>query len=165
MKNRYSFKKLNWLLVHSFEAEKTYYNAGEDIQQVALKRFFNHQSVNRNRFSYQISEQLVQLGLEPVKEWVQKGHLQRDWKQERKVLVKQRPHKLLKRCRAKDEENLKLYDEILSEKDFSGEVIRMLKKQRKEILASLHELGKFQVALKHQSEPKKQTIVRTLSAI
>jgi len=65
MEDRYSkFKKLNWLLSESFEAERVYYNASEDVQQVELKRFFNHESVNRNRFSYEISEQLVQVWIE-----------------------------------------------------------------------------------------------------
>ena len=165
MEDHYSkYKKLNWLLAESFEAEKIYYNASEDVQQVELKRFFNHETVTRNRFSYEISEQLVQAGVEPAKEWVQKGNLDRDWKQEKKALTKTKPLKLLKKCRGKDEENLKLYDEILSDNRLAKDVLKILKKQRKTILESLAKAKTFELgqeAMDSQNEPR----VRTLKAI
>lgn len=167
MEDRYTtYKKLNWLLEGSFEAEKIYYNAGEDVQLVELKRFFNHESVNRNRFSYQISEQLVQADVEPKKEWVQKGNMQRDWKQEKKALTKQRPLKLISKCRKIDEDNLKLYDEILQEKKLPREVLRMLKKQKNTILESLQKLGRFEVGQqKSENDSEDGTVVRKLKAI
>ena len=165
MEDRYSkFKKLNWLLAQSFEAEKVYYNASEDVQQVELKRFFNHESVNRNRFSYEISEQLVQADVEPVKEWVQKGNLDRDWRQEKKALTKSRPLKLLKKCCERDEENLKLYNEIIEEKKLPKEVIQILKKQRTTIEKSLETAEKFRTG-EQALDPKKRPRVRTLKAM
>ena len=167
MEDRYSvYKKLNWLLEGSFEAEKIYYNAGEDVQIVELKRFFNHESVNRNRYSYQISEQLVQADVEPKKEWVQKGNLERDWKQEKKALTKQRPLKLINKCRKIDEENLKLYEEILSEKKMPEPVLKMLKKQKNNILESLQKLAKHEVNQQQQEKNSDDgTVVRKLKAI
>jgi uncharacterized protein (TIGR02284 family) len=165
MEDRYSrFKKLNWLLSQSFEAERVYYNAGEDVQQVELKRFFNHESVNRNRFSYEISEQLVQAGVEPAKEWVQKGNLDRDWRQERKALTKTRPLKLLKKCRERDEENLALYDEILKEKKLPKEVLQILKKQKHTILKSLETAEKFRTG-EQALDPQNRPRVRKLKAM
>lgn len=165
MEDRYSkFKKLNWLLTQSFEAERLYYNAGEDVQQVDLKRFFNHESVNRNRFSYEISEQLVQAGVEPHKDWVQKGNLHRDWRQEKKALTHQRPLKLLKKCKERDEKNLELYEEIIKEKRLPKNVLKLLKRHRATILESLSKAQKFRTgeqALDSNKEPK----VRTLKAI
>ena len=165
MEDRYSkFKKLNWLLSQSFEAEKVYYNAGEDVQQVELKRFFNHQSVNRNRFSYEISEQLVQADVAPAKEWVQKGNLDRDWRQEKRALTKSRPLKLLRKCCERDHENLKLYDEILEEKRLPKEVLQLLKKQKATILKSLGEAEKFQSG-EQALDPHKRPKVRKLKAV
>ena len=165
MENRYSkFKKLNWLLEDSFEAERLYYNASEDVQEVNLKRFLNHETVNRNRFSHKISEQLVQAGIEPKKQWVQKGNLDRDWRQEKKALTKTRPLKLLKKCTIKDQENLKLYEEILEEKRLPKEILQVLKNQRQMILRSLEEAEKFRtsvIGLQPEKEPK----VRKLKAI
>jgi uncharacterized protein (TIGR02284 family) len=165
MEDRYSkFKKLNWLLSESFEAERIYYNSSEDVQQVELKRFFNHESVNRNRFSYEISEQLVQAGVEPHKDWVQKGNLHRNWRQEKKALTQQKPLKLLKKCKEKDERNLKLYDEILRDKILSKEVLKVLKRQKKTILESLQKIEKFMNEEKMQN-PLHTPKVRTLKAI
>jgi uncharacterized protein (TIGR02284 family) len=165
MEDRYSkFKKLNWLLTESFEAERIYYNAGEDVQQVELKRFFNHETVNRNRFSYEISEQLVQAGVEPAKEWVQKGNLQRDWREERKALVKTKPLKLLKKCRKKDEENLELYNELLEKKDLAKDILKLLKKQKETIQNAIQKCLKYESgeeALDPQNKPR----VRKLKAM
>lgn len=165
MEDRYSkFKKLNWLLTQSFEAEKVYYNASEDVQQVELKRFFNHESVNRNRFSYELSEQLVQAGIEPHKDWVQKGNLHRDWRQEKKALTQQRPLKLLKKCKERDEKNLELYDEILKEKQLPKEILKVLKRHRRTILESLQKAEKFLVGEQSQDQTHSPK-VRTLKAI
>ena len=165
MEDRYSrFKRLNWLLSQSFEAERVYYNAGEDVQQVELKRFLNHQSVNRNRFSYEISEQLVQAGVEPAKEWVKKGNLNRNWRQEKKALTKARPLKLLKKCRERDEENLKLYEELLVDKKLPKEVISILKKQKKSIEQSLEAAEKFRNGEK-ALDPQNRPVVRKLKAM
>lgn len=165
MEDRYSkFKKLNWLLAQSFEAEKVYYNASEDVQQVELKRFFNHESVNRNRFSYEISEQLVQAGVEPVKEWVQKGNLDRDWKQEKKALTKNRPLKLLEKCCKRDEENLKLYEEILQEKRLPKDVLQVLKKQKFSIEKSLVTAERFRSG-EQALDPHNRPRVRKLKAM
>lgn len=165
MEDRYSkFKKLNWLLSESFEAERVYYNASEDVQQVELKRFFNHESVNRNRFSYEISEQLVQAGVEPHQDYVNKGNLHRNWRQEKKALTQHRPLKLLKKCRERDEKNLELYDEILKEKRVPKPVLKLLKRQRATILDALSKSQKYKTgekALDPNNEPK----VRTLKAI
>lgn len=165
MEDRYAkFKKLNLLLAQSFEAEKIYYNASEDVQQVELKRFFNHESVNRNRFSYEISEHLVQADVEPVKEWVQKGNLERDWRQEKKALTNTRPLKLLKKCKAQDEENLKLYNEIIEEKQLPKEVLQILKKQKKSIEESLATAEKFETG-ERALDPNQRPRVRTLRAM
>ena len=165
MEDRYSkFKKLNWLLSESFEAERIYYNASEDVQQVELNRFFNHETVIRNRFSYEISEHLVQAGVEPAKHWIKKGNLDRDWREEKKALTSNRPLKLLKKCVRKDEENIQLYDEILQDGNLPKEVLKLLKKQRKIIIESLEKAEKFRTG-QQILDPHNRPRVRRLKAI
>lgn len=166
MEDRYysKFKKLNWLLADSFEAERVYYNAGEDVQEVNLKRFFNHESVNRNRFSHEISEQLVQAGIEPKKKWIKKGNLHRDWKAEKKALTKPRPLELLNKCINRDEENLKLYTEIIEANKLSPAVIKILEKQVSVIQNSLNKAEEFRTC-EVQLEPGDKPKVRKLKAI
>ncbi|MCY2687828.1 DUF2383 domain-containing protein [Salinimicrobium sp. TH3] len=165
MEDRYSkFKKLNSLLIESFEAERIYYNASEDVQQVELKRFFNHETVNRNRFSYEISEQLVQADVEPAREWVQKGNLDRDWREERKALVKAKPLKLLKKCRKKDEENLELYNEIIENKALPKEILKILKKQKETIESAVQKCLKYESG-EEALDPSNRPRVRKLKAM
>lgn len=165
MEDRYSkFKKLNWLLTQSFEAERVYYNAGEDVQQVELKRFFNRESVHRNRFSYEISEQLVQAGVEPAKEWAQKGNLDRDWREERKALVKTKPLKLLKKCRTKDEENLELYKELLEKKALPKDILKILKKQKETLDLAIQKCLKYESG-EEALDPSNRPRVRKLKAM
>ena len=159
-----SFEKLNQLLAASFEAERVYFNASEDVQEVELKRFFSHQSVTRNRFSHAISEQLVRVGFEPGTKWAEKGHLERDWMAEKKVLEKKRPMAYLRSCRMRDEKNLSLYEELLEDKNLEPELTRMLRKQSISIKKSLVEGNKFQSG-ELPLEPKRETKVRKLKAI
>lgn len=165
MEDRYSkFKKLNWLLEESFEAERVYYNAGEDVQEIDLKRFFSHETVNRNRFSQEISEKLVQAGVEPKKMWVKKGNLDRDWKEEKKALTEKQPIKLLNKCTGRDEKNLQRYNEIIEDSNLPEEILSVLKKQRKLIVQSLQEAEKLRTSIKGH-EPANEPKVRKLRAM
>lgn len=165
MEDRYSkFKKLNQLLEESFEAERVYYNAGEDVQEISLKRFFNHETVKRNRFSQEISEKLVQAGVEPHKMWVNKGNLDRGWKEEKKALTKRQPLKLLNKCTSSDEKNLQRYNEIIDDNKLSTEILSILKKQRNFIVQSLQEAEKLRTSLKGP-EPANEPKVRKLRAM
>ncbi len=165
MENRYSsLSKLNQLLAASFEAERIYYNASEDVQEVELKRFLSHQSVNRNRFSHGISEFLVQSGIEPGTKWAEKGNLTRDWMAEKKVLEKKRPLAYLRSCKIRDEKNLKLYAEVLEDKSLDPELARMLRRQSISIKRSLMEADKFNTG-EVPMEPVREPKVRKLRAI
>ena len=58
MKKYADFDKLNRLLVGSFEAEKLYFNAAIEAPKAEIKRFLNYMSVERNRISHDISNEL-----------------------------------------------------------------------------------------------------------
>lgn len=144
MEKKYlKFQKLNKLLEKSFKAERIYYNSAEDVQEVNLKRFLAHQSVDRNRFSHEISEQLVQAKIEPRTKWIQKGHFKRDWREELRVLEKKQPLKYLKKCIKRDEKNLKLYEEIIEAETLPKNILKMLKKQQQSIQNALVTAEKF----------------------
>lgn len=165
MEDRYrKFKKLNWLLDHSFEAERIYYEAGEDVQEVNLKRFMNYQTVNRNRFSNEISELLVHAGIRPKKTWIQKGNYEMTRGQEKKTTTKVGPLKLLRRCTERDRQNLELYNEIIKDQKVPTEVLKVLKKQSLYILKCLEEAEKFRTSQKGL-EPERKPKVRKLEAM
>src|SRR5690606_7935865 len=105
-----------------------------------------------------------QAGIEPMKKWAEKGNLDRDWREERKVLIKKRPLKYLKKCRARDEENLLLYDEILEEKALPSDILKLLRKQKECIMKGIAEGEKFRTG-ETPLMPENKSKVRTLKAI
>lgn len=143
MVKKYVVKKLEQLLEKNIDAKRVYYNASEDVQEVDLKRFLAFQSVKRNRFSHEISEQLVQAGITSHTMATQGELPERDWQQESKIVPNKNPLEYLKKCRLQDEENLVLYKEILEHTDLSESILKILEKQQTAILASFKETENF----------------------
>ncbi len=134
MKKKYAdFDKLNRLLVASFEAEKLYYNAAMDAQTTDLKRFLNYMSVERNRMSHDISNELHSREIEPLKDDAQKGEEFRTWQEIKTALENYDAATIVKHCINRDLNNLKRYEELIERNELPEAIIIMLKKQSSQI--------------------------------
>ncbi|MBP2830728.1 DUF2383 domain-containing protein [Aquimarina sp. U1-2] len=65
------------LLKMTFTAEKKYYEAAEEVQIVALSRFLNHQSVERNKHANELVEALTFNEIKPDITYIRKGKIHR----------------------------------------------------------------------------------------
>ncbi len=61
------------LLKMIFESEKRYFEAAEYVQIVELKRFLNHQSVERNRYANELTEAFTFNKIEPDVLFIKNG--------------------------------------------------------------------------------------------
>ncbi|KZS38880.1 hypothetical protein AWE51_14970 [Aquimarina aggregata] len=68
-----NYQEIQELLKMTFKSEKMYYEAAEILQIVELKRFLNHQSVERNKYANELTESLVFNNIEPDMLFVKKG--------------------------------------------------------------------------------------------
>lgn len=139
MKKYHDFEKLNRLLVASFEAEKLYYNAALEARKTELKRFLNYMSVERNRMSHDISNELHSRDIEPLKEDVEKVNLDHS---------KTDPQPIdfavaISQCLSRDKNNVKRYDELLERKDLPESILTMLERQRTKIEQYITEVEKL----------------------
>ncbi|MDP2687652.1 MAG: DUF2383 domain-containing protein [Aequorivita sp.] len=131
MKKKYAdFDKLNRLLVACFEAEKLYYNAALDAQTTDLKRFLNYMAVERNRMSHDISNELHSRDIEPLKDDVEKGHLNRTWQEIKESLEYFDADAIINSCVNRDRNNIKRYDELLERKELPEGILELLEKQK-----------------------------------
>lgn len=136
MKKYHDFEKLNRLLVASFEAEKLYYNAALEAKKTELKRFLNYMSVERNRMSHDISNELHSRDIEPLKEDVEKVNLDHS-----KTIPQIVDFKVaINQCLSRDKNNIKRYDELLERKDLPDSILTMLERQRTKIAQYITEV-------------------------
>ena len=131
MKQKYAdFDKLNRLLVACFESEKLYYNAAQDAQTTSLKRFLNYMAVERNRMSHDISNELHSRDIEPLKQDVEKGNLDRTWSEIKDALEFFDAEAIIKSCINRDQNNLKRYDELLERRELPDGILEVLEKHK-----------------------------------
>jgi hypothetical protein len=139
MKKYADFEKLNRLLVASFEAEKLYYNAAMEANKTELKRFLNYMSVERNRMSHDISNELHSRDIEPLKEDVEKNILDHSKTVPQNVDLDNAIHQ----CLSRDRNNIKRYDELLERKELPDSVLTILERQRQKIEQYILEVEKY----------------------
>ncbi len=131
MKKKYAdFDKLNRLLVACFEAEKLYYNAAQDAQTTDLKRFLNYMTVERNRMSHDISNELCSHDIVPLKEDSEKGRIYRTWQEIKEALEHFDAEFIVNSCINRDRNNIKRYDELLERKELPDGILELLEKQK-----------------------------------
>ncbi|PKA82164.1 hypothetical protein ATE92_0289 [Ulvibacter sp. MAR_2010_11] len=138
MRKYADFDKLNRLLVASFEAEKLYYNAAMEAQKTELKRFLNYMSVERNRMSHDISNELHSRDIEPLKEDVEKISLDHS-KTPAQVLTLQAA---IGYCLSRDRNNVKRYHELIERKELPDSVLAVLERQCAKIEGYILEVEK-----------------------
>ncbi len=156
MKQKYlDFDKLNRLLVTMFGAEKLYYNAAQDAQTTELKRFFNYMAVERNKMAHDISNELHSRDIEPLKDDIEKGNVQRTWHEIKEALENFDAETMINECMGRDRFNIRKIDEILESRSLPDSIIEMLEKQRKHLDWYLKQ------AQQHKSDPfKKEAATR-----
>lgn len=131
MKKKYAdFDRLNRLLVACFEAEKLYYNAAQDAQTTDLKRFLNYMAVERNRMSHDISNELHSRDIEPLKQDVEKGNIDRTWHEIKEALEHFDAEAIIDSCINRDRNNIKRYNELLERRELPDSILELLEKQK-----------------------------------
>lgn len=163
-KSNSDYQKLNWLLADCLEAERRYFNASEDIQDSVVKRFLNHESVNRNRYAAILEEKLLQAGIKPQKFLTKKGNLHRNWLEIKNVLTTKKWKRLLNSCIQQDERCLDRYTHLLWHSSLPPDILLVLQQQRNGVVDALDKailLKKRPDVPEPQTDPK----VRKLKAM
>ncbi|WGK63778.1 DUF2383 domain-containing protein [Croceiramulus getboli] len=160
------FSGLNELLEEFFRAERLYYDAAEDLQQVDFKRFLNHESVNRNRFATKLIFALSQAGVDPSRLSVPKGNKNRTAIDTKNILEKTELDNVLTRCYKQDTKVIQGIDSGLAHREkFNADIYQLLVRSKNEILASNIALKEMQERLHAEEAKTKHTKIRRLKAI
>lgn len=150
-----SYEKLNDLLDECFWAERRYFNAAEDIQVTAYKRFLSHESVNRNRFCHRIVERMSQEDLAPSRLGVIKGNSNRDWLEVKAALENSKPKFLIGECMIQDQVVLNLLKEIIDDGWLPVTILEVLVPMEFQIKQSHIDLAKLKKKVKKRKLKEK----------
>ena len=96
-------------------------------------------SVERNRMSHDISNELHSRDIEPLKEDVEKINLDHS----KSVSPIFDLETSINQCLSRDRNNIKRYDELLEPKELADSVLTILERQRQKILPYIIEVEKL----------------------
>lgn len=153
-----AYEKLNDLLDECFWSERRYYNAAEDLQVTAYKRFLGHESVNRNRYCHKIVERMSQEGLEPSRLDVIKGNSNRDWIEVKAALENSKPKYLIKPCIEQDKVVLEHLKQLIDDSWLPVNILEILVPMEFQIKQSHINLAKLRKKLKKKKERQKRKL-------
>lgn len=155
-----AYEKLNDLLDECFWSERRYFNAAEDIQVTAYKRYLSHESVNRNRYCHKIVERMSQEGLTPSRLDVVKGNSNRDWMEVKAALENGKPKHLIQPCLEQDHVVLEHLKQLIDDSWLPVNILEILVPMEFQIKQSHIDLAKLRKKLKKKKERKKKKTLR-----
>jgi uncharacterized protein (TIGR02284 family) len=128
--NKNAIDHLNLLLARSYDAEKGYKKAAEDVENVLLKSFLEKYSQQRYDFGHQLKAEVRNLGGEPQDGTSLLGDLHRAWIDFRSALATKDELAVLDECERGEETAIKNYLEVLDDTTLPESTRTLLMKQR-----------------------------------
>jgi len=132
--------KLNELLEKTYDAEKGYKVAVENVKNPAVHRFLNDKVQQRYNFGHELKEEIKQYGETPDKGGSIKGDLHRTWINLTSTLSGNETERILEEVQRGEQTSLEQYNAILGDEELTlpPSTRNILTKQRDAIQAALN---------------------------
>ena len=132
--------KLNELLEKTYDAEKGYKVAVENVKNPAVHRFLNDKVQQRYNFGHELKEEIKQYGETPDKGGSIKGDLHRSWMNLTSTLSGNETERILEEVQRGEQTSLEQYNAILGDEELTlpPSTRNILTKQRDAIQAALN---------------------------
>ena len=111
--------ELNDVLERNYDAVNGYKDAARDVENVALKKYFTEQAIERVRFGQEIREEIILLGQKPVEEGSTMGLLHRTWMNFKTNLTHDNEKEVCEECIKGENAAVEEYDKLLEETEIS----------------------------------------------
>jgi uncharacterized protein (TIGR02284 family) len=139
---------LNLLLVRSYDAEKGYKKASEDVENVLLKNFLDKHSQQRYEFGHQLKAEVRNLGGEPQDGTSLLGDIHRAWIDFRSALATKDELAVLDECERGEDTAIKNYEEVLADTTLPESTRTLLMKQRDLIAEAVQKIKTLKLTFK-----------------
>ncbi|XLS29667.1 ferritin-like domain-containing protein [Flavobacteriaceae bacterium M23B6Z8] len=136
--------KLNELLEKTYDAEKGYKFASENVDNVELKQFFKERVKQRYDFGHQLKNEIQAYGQEPDKGGSMKGKMHREWMSLKTAVSSNNEEAILEEVERGEQASIDAYNEILSESNLPASTEAILYAQKNLITASLNRVKSFE---------------------
>lgn len=127
------FDQLNKLLTRSYDAEKGYAEAAENVKSTELKSLFMAQSRQRAEFAQALDREIRAIGGEPDNGTSLASDLHRAWINIKAAFAGDDDKALVEECNRGDKEALDNYNSVLQETDLMPSTRHLLLNQKEKI--------------------------------
>ncbi|MGB7395411.1 MAG: PA2169 family four-helix-bundle protein [Pricia sp.] len=133
-------KKLNELLESTYDAERGFKKAAENVDAGNLKGYFERKAQERYDFGHALKAEIRQFGQEVDKGDSIKGKAHRSWMDLKDLFSSDDEEAMLEEAQRGEESAVEDYDDILSETNLPASTENLLKTQRNQIMEGLNKI-------------------------
>jgi uncharacterized protein (TIGR02284 family) len=131
---------LNELLERTYDAEKGFKQAADDIDSQPLKEFLLKYAKQRQEFSNELKNEIHKLGGEPTDSSSFSATLHRTWIDFKSALSQQNPKAVLEECERGEKHALKDYEDVLNNHELPLSTKEIIEKQHAKIQNALQKI-------------------------
>ncbi|GGX04849.1 ferritin-like domain-containing protein [Aquimarina muelleri] len=129
--------KLNDLLEKTYDAEKGFKKAAENVEHFALKNYFNQKAQQRYDFGHELKTEIKSFGQEVDKGGSITGGLHRTWMDIKSLVSVDSEEGMLEEAIRGEEASIKEYNEVLTETSLPPSTQTVLTQQKNKIVSGL----------------------------
>jgi uncharacterized protein (TIGR02284 family) len=133
-------KKLNGLLERTYDAEKGFKNAAENISNPALKNYFNSKAKERYNFGHELKDEIKLFNQEIDKGGSLTGTAHRTWMDIKALLSLDNEESMLEESIRGEKTAIDDYDEVLNETKLPSSTKTVLETQKNKIQIGLENI-------------------------
>jgi len=130
-------KKLNALLEKTYDAEKGFKNAAENIDHPALKTYFNQKAQERYNFGHELKTEIKSFGQEIHKGGSVAGSAHRAWMNVKAVFSSDNEESMLEEAITGEKASVDEYNDVLAETSLPASTKSILTSQKQTIETGL----------------------------
>lgn len=133
-------EKLNDLLEKTYDAEKGFKNASENVEDGHLKRYFSAKAQERYDFGHALKTEIKQFGQEVDKGDSLAGKAHRSWMDIKSLFSSDDEEAMLEEAITGEKNAVEEYDEVLKDTSLPASTATLLKQQRNTINEGLQNI-------------------------
>ncbi len=136
--------KLNDLLEKTYDAEKGFKKAAENVEHTGLKNYFNQKSQERYDFGHELKNEIKAFGQEVDKGGSTTGAAHRTWMDIKALFSSDNKESMLEEAIRGEESAVEEYDDILSETNLPNSTQVLLMQQKNKIMTGLSSIRRLE---------------------
>lgn len=136
--------QLNGLLEKTYDAEKGFRKAAENVEHAGLKNYFNQKAQERYDFGHELKQEINSFGQEVDKGGSFTGSAHRAWMDVKSFLSLDNEESMLEEAIRGEKSAVSEYDEVLSETSLPQSTQNVLMKQKNSIESGLNTIKRLE---------------------